>query len=74
MWCKGLGTELVGGLCLFCREMGAKYVHADVFLENTASMKVCIKNGFEPYREGVEQKRGTDITYKTITMRKALNA
>lgn len=54
--------------------MGAKYVHADVFLENTASMKVCIKNGFEPYREGVEQKRGTDITYKTITMRKALNA
>ena len=72
-WGEGLATELIAGLVSFVRERGASSVSAKVARANTASVKACLKNGFDIASEGSFKKGGTGPAHASYTLCKLLD-
>lgn len=66
-WKQGYATEMIGELCKFCIENGAKSITADVAKLNSGSNAVLRKLGFKIEKEGTFKKSGTDIVYENYT-------
>ncbi|MBT5774258.1 MAG: GNAT family N-acetyltransferase [Dehalococcoidia bacterium] len=47
-WGRGLGSELVAGFVGWCRENGVASISGGVAIDNPASARVLVKNGFQP--------------------------
>mmetsp|Transcript_20619 Transcript_20619/g.49067 ORF Transcript_20619/g.49067 Transcript_20619/m.49067 type:complete len:167 (+) Transcript_20619:1-501(+) len=45
-WGKGFGSELVEGICKWCRDSDIRSLTGGVALDNPASARVLVKNGF----------------------------
>lgn len=70
LWGQGLATELIAGLVRFAHHQGAKVVSAKVAKDNVASVKACLRNGFEVAAEDSFTKSGTQMSLQAYHLHK----
>ncbi|HHT20399.1 MAG TPA: GNAT family N-acetyltransferase [Tissierellia bacterium] len=69
-WNQGLATELIRGLECFIKSRGGRGMSAEIAKDNTASLKVCNKNGFTKAQDTRFHKSKTTIVFDALELRK----